>query len=457
MPQFKAPLRDIAFIRNEVLDYAAHYAALPNGEEATPDMVEAILEHCAKFCEEVLAPLNQSGDAEGCTLKDGVVTTPRGFKEAYAQYVDGEWQGLSHPEAYGGQNLPVSLSVAKTEMMGAANWSFNMYPGLSLGALNTIWLHGTEEQKTTYMTPLTKGSWMGTMCLTEPQCGTDLAQLSCKPHRATTVATICKAPRSSFPRAITIFAKTSYTWCWPACPMRPAGTRGISLFIVPKYLPGENGGVGAFNNVVCSGIEHKMGIKGSATCTIEFEGSRGVMLGPENEGLECMFTFMNSARIGTALQGVCATELAYQGAVEYATERRSMRALSGKKDPDHVADAIHHHGDVRRMLLTMKAVAEGGRAMIYGASKLADHMTAAVASGDDAARKVWDDRLGFYTPILKGFLTELGVECTNLGMQVFGGHGYIAEHGMEQIVRDTRIATLYEGTTRHPGPRFTRP
>ena len=230
-------------------------------------------------------------------------------------------------------------------------------------------------------------------------------------------------------------------------PGAPTGTRGISLFIIPKYLPGENGGIGEFNNVVCSALEHKMGIKGSATCTIEFEGARGFLLGPPNEGLECMFTFMNTARIGTALQGVCATELSYQGAVEYATDRRSMRSVSGKKDPDQVADAIHHHGDVRRMLLTMKAICEGGRAMIYGASKIADHMLAAHAAGNEKERQEWDEELGFYTPILKGFLTELGFECTNLGIQVFGGHGYIAEHGMEQIARDTRIATLYEGTT----------
>ncbi|MEZ4327653.1 MAG: acyl-CoA dehydrogenase C-terminal domain-containing protein [Polyangiales bacterium] len=447
MPQYKAPLRDTRFLINEVLDYPGHYAQLPNGAEATPDVVDSILDHCAKFCEGVLAPLNQSGDKEGCTLADGNVSTPKGFKEAYDQFVEGGWQGLSHPEQYGGQGMPMSLGVFKAEMMGTANWSFNMYPGLSLGAMNTIMLHGTDEQRDAYMPPLTEGRWMGTMCLTEPQCGTDLGQVSSK-----------AVPRGDGSYDVTgtkIFISAGdHDLCenivhvvLARLPGAPAGTRGISLFIIPKFLPSADGGVGEFNNVTCSGIEHKMGIKASATCTIEFEGSRAFMLGPENKGLECMFTFMNTARIGTALQGVCATELAYQGALAYAQDRRSMRALSGKKEPDKVADAIHHHGDVRRLLLTMKAISEGGRAMLYHAAKLADHMTVAVEQGNDAERELWDERLGFYTPILKGFLTEIGFECTNMGVQVFGGHGYIGEHGMEQIVRDTRISTLYEGTT----------
>jgi alkylation response protein AidB-like acyl-CoA dehydrogenase len=447
MPQYKAPLRDIRFLFHDLLDYPAHYAKLPNGAEATPDMVDSILEECAKLCENVLAPLNQKGDNEGCTLVDGVVSTPKGFKEAYDLYVEGGWQGLSHPTQYGGQGLPMSLGVFKAEMMGSANWSFNMYPGLSLGAMNTILQHGTDEQKTTYMTPLTEGRWMGTMCLTEPQCGTDLAQVSSK-----------AVPRADGAYDITgtkIFISAGdHDLCenivhvaLARLPDAPAGTRGISLFIIPKFLPAADGSVGEFNNVVCSGIEHKMGIKGSATCTIEFENSVGFLLGPVNKGLECMFTFMNTARIGTALQGICATELSFQGALEYSKERRSMRALSGKKEPDKVADALHYHGDVRRMLLTMKAITEGGRAMLYHASKLADHMGVAVEQGNEKDREMWDERLGFYTPILKGFLTEIGFECTNLGVQVFGGHGYIKEHGMEQIVRDTRIATLYEGTT----------
>jgi len=447
MPQYKAPVRDLKFLINEVLDYPGHYKSLPNGADATPEMVESIIDECAKFCEGVLAPLNQVGDAEGCHLTDGNVTTPKGFKKAYDQYVEGGWQGLSHPAKYGGQGLPLSLGVMKAEFMGESNWSFAMYPGLSLGAMNTISLHGSEAQCDLYMPPLTEGRWMGTMCLTEPQCGTDLAQVSSKAvpngdgtYTLTGTKIFISAGDHDLCENIVHVALARL-------PGAPAGTRGISLFIVPKFWPTADGGIGEANNVVCSGIEHKMGIKGSATCTIEFEGSRGVLLGPENKGLECMFTFMNTARIGTALQGICATELSFQGALEYAKERRSMRALSGKKEPDKVADAIHHHGDVRRMLLTMKAVAEGGRAMLYHAAKMADHMNVAAEAGDDKAREMWDDRLGFYTPILKGFLTEVGFECTNLGVQVFGGHGYIREHGMEQIVRDTRIATLYEGTT----------
>jgi alkylation response protein AidB-like acyl-CoA dehydrogenase len=448
MPEYKVPLRDMRFLLNEVFDYPAHYAKLPvTGSEATPDMVEAILSECARFCEEVLAPLNQKGDAEGCELRDGKVITPRGFKEAYAQYQAGGWQGLSHPAEYGGQGLPMSMGVFKSEMMGTANWSFAMYPGLSLGCMNTIMLHGTPEQKQTFLTPLTEGRWGGTMCLTEPQCGTDLGQVSSK-----------AVPKGDGSYAVTgtkIFISSGdhdlteniVHIVLARLPDAPAGTRGISLFIIPKYLPGENGGIGAYNNVECGSLEHKMGIKASATCVINFEDSTAFLIGPPNKGLECMFTFMNSARIGTAMQGVGSAELAYQNALAYSKERRSMRALSGKKEPEKVADALHYHADVRRMLLTMRAVAEGGRAMLYHAAQYADFMCDAVIAGDDKERAYWDDKLGFFTPILKGFLTEIGYECANLGMQVFGGHGYIREHGMEQIVRDARIATLYEGTT----------
>ncbi|MEZ4288904.1 MAG: acyl-CoA dehydrogenase family protein [Polyangiales bacterium] len=446
MLNYKAPLRDMRFVRDEVLRFPDHYRGVDGGNEAI-EIMDDILEHCAKYCEEVLLPLNQSGDAEGCAFDDGDVKTPKGFKEAYRQYVEGGWQGLSHPEQYGGQGLPVSLSVFKAELMGTANWSFNMYPGLSLGAMNTIWMHGTDEQKDTYLTPLTSGAWMGTMCLTEPQCGTDLAQVACKAEPLGDGSYALKGTKIFISSGDHDLAENIVHITLARLPGAPAGTKGISLFIVPKYLPTADGGVGEFNNVACSGLEHKMGIKASATCTIEFEGARGFMLGPENKGLECMFTFMNSARIGTALQGVCTTELSYQNAVAYSMERSSMRALNGKNEPDQVADAICYHGDVRRMLLTMKAISEGGRAMIYQAAKIADHMVAAHARGDEKARVEWDERLGFFTPILKGFLTEMGLECANLGMQVFGGHGYIREHGMEQIARDARIATLYEGTT----------
>ncbi|EMP54546.1 acyl-CoA dehydrogenase [Marinobacter santoriniensis NKSG1] len=447
MPVYKAPLRDMKFLLNEVFDYPGHYAAMESGANATPDIVDAILSECGRFCEEVLSPLYQSGDEEGCKLENGEVTTPAGYKDAYNQYMMGGWQGLSAPEEYGGQGLPASMGLFKQEMMGTANWPFSMYPGLSLGAMNTIYLHGSEDQKQTYLVPLTEGRWGGTMCLTEPQCGTDLGQVKTKAepqadgsYRVTGTKIFISSGEHDLTENIVHIVLARL-------PDAPKGTRGISLFIVPKFLPNEEGGVGERNGVTCGSLEKKMGIKASATCVMNFDDAKGFLIGPENQGLECMFTFMNTARIGTAIQGVGPAELSYQWALDYARERRSMRALSGKKDPDQVADSILHHADVRRMLLTQKAVAEGGRAMLYYAARLADHMVEGHTQGDEKKVEKYDDKLGFLTPILKGFLTELGYECTNLGMQVFGGHGYIREHGMEQIVRDTRIATLYEGTT----------
>ncbi len=447
MPMYKAPLRDTQFLLHDVFDYSSHYASLSNGEDATPDMVDAILGECARFCEEVLSPLYQSGDEEGCRLENGEVKTPKGFKDAYDQYVAGGWQGLSSLPEYGGQGLPASLGLIKQEMIGTANWPFSMYPGLSMGAMNTIQLHGNEEQRQTYLIPLTEGRWAGTMCLTEPQCGTDLGQVRTKAepqsdgsYRITGTKIFISSGDHDLTENIVhvVLART---------PDAPKGTRGISLFIVPKFLPDAQGGVGEANAVSVGALEKKMGIKASATCTMNFDGSVGYMIGEENKGLECMFTFMNTARIGTAIQGVGPAELSYQNALAYAKERRSMRALSGKKEPEQVADSIMYHADVRRMLLTQKAVAEGGRAMLYYAAQYADHMICGYLEEDEEKVAKWDDKLGFLTPILKGFLTEIGYEATNLGMQVYGGHGYISEHGMEQIVRDTRIATLYEGTT----------
>jgi alkylation response protein AidB-like acyl-CoA dehydrogenase len=447
MPAYKAPLRDMRFLINEVFDFPAHYRGLSNGKDADPETVEAILGECAKLCEEVLAPLNRSGDEEGCTLVNGEVTTPKGFKDAYQQFIAGGWQGLSHPTEYGGQGLPMSMGVFKTEMLGSANWSFNMYPGLSLGAMNTIMQYASEAQKNIFMPPLTEGRWSGTMCLTEPQCGTDLGQVKTRAeprpdgtHAITGTKIFISAGEHDLTENIihVVLARL---------PDAPPGTRGISLFIVPKINVNADGSLGARNGVVCSALEHKMGIKASATAVLNFENATGYLIGEVNKGLEAMFTFMNSARIGTAIQGVCHAESSYQGALAYAKERRSMRALSGKKEPDQVADALIHHADVRRMLLTQKAIAEGGRAMVYFAAQYADHMVNGIIENDPAKFKAWDDKLGFLTPILKGFLTEMGLEASNLGMQVFGGHGYIREHGMEQIARDARIATLYEGTT----------
>lgn len=447
MPVYKAPLRDMKFLLNDVFEYPGHYQSLSSGGNATPDIVDAILSECGRFCEQVLSPLYQSGDEEGCQLNNGLVTTPKGYKEAYSQYLAGGWQGLSAPEVFGGQGLPTSMGLFKQEMMGTANWSFAMYPGLSLGAMNTIQLHGDEQQQQTYLVPLTEGRWGGTMCLTEPQCGTDLGQVKTRAE---------PQPDSSYRLSGTkIFISSGdhdlteniVHIVLARLPDAPRGTRGISLFIVPKFLPDGQGGVGERNAVHCGALEKKMGIKASATCVMNFDGATGYLIGPENRGLECMFTFMNTARIGTAIQGVGPAELSYQWALDYARERRSMRALSGKKEPDQDADSLIHHADVRRMLLTQKAIAEGGRAMLYYAAKLADHMVEANTQGNHKLADKYDNKLGFLTPILKGFLTEMGYEATNLGMQVFGGHGYIREHGMEQIVRDTRIATLYEGTT----------
>ncbi len=447
MPQYKAPLRDMKFLLNEVHDYPSHYAKLKSGAEATPDMVEAIIGEAASFCEEVLAPLNQQGDADGCKLVDGEVITPKGFKEAYKQFCQGGWQGLSHPTEWGGQGLPMTMGMFKQEMMGTANWAFSMYPGLSLGAMNTIILHAPKNLQDIYMPKLSDGIWAGTMCLTEPQCGTDLGQVSTKAEPVGDGTYKLTGTKIFISSGDHDMAENIVHIVLARLPGAPKGTKGISLFLVSKFMPDANGNKGEYNNVSVGSLEHKMGIKGSATCVINFEDSIAWMIGPENKGLECMFTFMNTARIGTAIQGVGAAELSYQGALEYAKERRSMRALGGKKEPEKVADALIYHGDVRRMLLTQKAIAEGGRAMLYEAGKYADFMTEAILAGDEKKREFWDDKLGFYTPILKGFLTEMGCECANLGMQVFGGHGYIKEHGMEQIVRDVRIATLYEGTT----------
>ncbi|GLX80086.1 acyl-CoA dehydrogenase [Thalassotalea insulae] len=444
MLTYKAPIADIKFLFEDVLDYYKHYEKYPEFEEATPDLVDAIIQECAKFSENELLPLNQSGDKEGCQFDNGQVTTPKGFKEAYQQYVQGGWAALSHDLEYGGQGLPSSLGMIKSEMMGTANWSWAMYPGLSHGAMNTLDVHGSEEQKQLYLTKLIEGTWTGTMCLTEPQCGTDLGQVKTKAvpnddgsYSITGTKIFISAGEHDMTDNIVHIVLARL-------PNAPEGTKGISLFIVPKMDVDSQGNILGENNVSCGSIEDKMGIKASVTAVLNFDKAKGVLIGPENKGLECMFTFMNTARVGTALQGVCASELSYQNALIYAKERLSMRSLKGAQQPEKVADPIIVHPDVRKMLLTQKAFSEGGRAMIYYASQLVDVIE---NSKDEKERKRADYRLGFITPILKAFLTEVGLESANLGVQVFGGHGFIKEWGMEQIVRDTRIATLYEGTT----------
>lgn len=444
MPLFTAPLKDIDFVTNDVLDYQKHYQKYEEYAEATPDLVEVVIAECAKFCENELHPINQSGDHEGCRFEDGKVFTPKGFKEAYQQYVDGGWQSLAHPIDFGGQGLPASLGLVKSELMGTANWSFGMYPGLSHGAMNTLLAHGNEEQKQTYLTKLTEGVWTGTMCLTEAQCGTDLGQIRTKAEPNDDGSFDVTGSKIFISAGEHDLTENIIHIVLARLPNAPKGTRGISLFIVPKMQVNADGSVGEHNSVTCGSIEDKMGIKASATAVINFDNSKGYLIGEENKGLEYMFTFMNTARLGTALQGVCASELSYQNSLEYAKERLSMRSLTGVKSPEKIADAIIVHPDVRRLLLTQKAFAEGGRAMVYYVAKLVDDLE---QTKDEAQIKKSDGRLGFLTPILKAFLTEAGLEAASNGMQVFGGHGYIKEWGMEQIYRDARIATLYEGTT----------
>lgn len=446
MPEYKAPLREIKFVMDELLDMPGHYASIPAyAEVATPDMVEAIINEGAKFCENVLAPLNRGGDIEGCTRnEDASVTTPTGFKEAYAQYVEGGWPSMSCDENFGGQGLPESLGIVMSEMVGTSNWSWGMYPGLSHGAMNTVTSWGTDEQKETYLTKLISGEWTGTMCLTEPACGSDLGILKTKAEPNADGSYAISGTKIFISAGEHDMAENIVHIVLARLPGAPAGTKGISLFIVPKFLPNADGTPGERNPVECGSLEHKMGIHGNATCVMNFDGAKGWLIGPENKGLNCMFTFMNTARIGTALQGVAAAEGSFQGALTYAKDRLAMRSLTGPKAPEKVADPIIVHPDVRKMLLTQKAFAEGGRALVYYTAQQAD----LVHTGEtEEIRKAADEMLGFLTPIAKAFLTEVGLESANHGVQVYGGHGFIAEWGMEQIVRDTRISTLYEGTT----------
>jgi alkylation response protein AidB-like acyl-CoA dehydrogenase len=445
MPEYKAPLRDIRFARDELLGFPEHYKALPGCEQVTAELASSILDEAGKFAERVLAPLNRVGDKEGCRwTAGGVVTTPAGFKDAYAQYAEAGWPGLPWPEQYGGQGLPESLGFAVAELFDSANWAWGMYPGLSSGAKLTIYSHGSDEQKRLYLTKLVAGKWTGTMCLTEAQAGSDLGLIRTKVEPQPDGTYKMFGSKIFISSGEHDLAENIVHIVLARLPDAPPGTKGLSLFIVPKFVPDAKGEVGRRNEVTCGSIEHKMGIHGNATCVLDFDGAAAFLIGPPNRGLNCMFTFMNSARLGTALQGIASAELALQGAVRYARERLQMRSLTGAKEPGKAADPIIVHPDVRRMLLTIKAFVEGGRALMHFCGKQVD---IGFHSRDAAARKEAESLLALLTPIAKGFLTEIGFEAAYHGMQVFGGHGYIAEWGMEQNLRDARISTMYEGTS----------
>lgn len=443
MPDYKAPLRDIQFVINEVLESEKLHQTLPGYEEATEDLMDAIVEEGAKFAENVLSPLNQSGDEEGCHWDDGVVTTPAGFPDAYRQYVENGWPALSASVESGGQGMPNLLSIVLSELTGTANWSWAMYPGLSLGAIETVQTHGDAEQKGKYLTQLVSGEWTGTMCLTESHCGSDLGLLRTKAEPQADGTYAISGTKIFISAGEHDMAENIVHIVLARLPDAPAGTKGISLFIVPKFKVNDDGSLGDRNAVNCASIEKKMGIKASATCVLNFDGATGYLIGEPNRGLNCMFTFMNTARIGTAVQGLAHGQLSFQGALSYARERLAMRSLTGPKNEDGPADPIIVHPDVRRMLLTQKAFVEGSRALIYFLAQQGD----IVDRGDEEAAKKADDLMSMLTPIGKAFVTETGFEVANHGVQIYGGHGFIREWGMEQIVRDARIAMLYEGTT----------
>ena len=442
MPEYKAPLRDMRFLIDEVFDFHGRYQAL-GASDATPDMVAAILDEGSKFCEQVLAPLNRSGDEEGCHFDNGVVTTPKGFKEAYAQYVEGGWNGVASDPAYGGQGLPHSLGLLLSEMIGASNVSWGMYPGLTRGAMSAIHAHGSQAQKDLYLARMTAGTWTGTMCLTEPHCGTDLGLLRSKAEPQADGTYKITGNKIFISAGEHDFTSNIVHLVLARLPDAPAGSKGISLFVVPKYKVNADGSLGERNGIYCGGLEHKMGIKSNATAQIVMEDAVGEMVGQPNKGLQAMFVMMNAARLGVGNQSLGLTEVAYQNALAYAKDRLQMRSLSGTKAKDKPADPIIVHPDVRRMLLTAKAYAEGGRALSTFCALLIDKE---LNHPDEKVRKDSAELVALLTPIVKAFLTDNGWIATTACQQVFGGHGFIKEWGMEQFVRDNRINMIYEGT-----------
>ncbi len=445
MSRYTPPLRDLQFVLHEVLGAADVLRRLPRHAEIDAATIDAVVEEGGKFAAEVIAPLNASGDAEGCRLDLATheVTTPAGFKQAYAQFVAGGWPALSCEPAFGGQGLPLVLNQCLYEMLNSANQAWTMYPGLSHGAYECLHAHGTDEQKRTYLPKLTSGEWTGTMCLTEPHCGTDLGMLRTKAepqpdgtYRLTGQKIFISAGEHDLAANIVHLVLARL-------PDAPAGSKGISLFVVPKFRVNADGSLGERNGIFCGALEHKMGIHGNSTCQLNLDGAVGTLVGQPNKGLAAMFVMMNAARLGVGNQSLGLTELAYQKAAAYAKDRLQMRSLSGPKNPDKPADAIIHHPDVRRMLLTARAWAEGGRAVAVYTALLIDRE---LSSDDEDERREAADLVALLTPVIKAFFTDNGWRATSECLQVFGGHGYIREWGMEQLVRDARINMIYEGT-----------
>jgi len=443
MPTYKAPVDDVLFLLNDVFHIERHNN-LPGFADASPDVVEAVLSEAAKLCEEVLLPLNRSGDIEGCKRHDddGSVTTPKGFKEAYKQVVDGGWVGISAPVEYGGQGLPSTLTVIVNEFMCAANMSFAMYPGLTQGAIAALLAHAPAEQKDKYLPKMVAGTWTGTMNLTEPQCGTDLGMLRTKAVKQADGSYKITGTKIFISAGEHDLAENVVHLVLARVEGAPDGTKGISLFVCPKFLVNDDGSLGKRNALSCGSIEHKMGIHANSTCVMNYDGATAWLIGEENRGLPAMFVMMNEARLGVGVQGLALSDVAYQNAAAYSKERLQGRALTGPKFPDKPADPIIVHPDVRRTLLTIRAFNEAARALLIWTALKAD---IAHRSADEKERQSAEDHMGLLTPVIKGVLTDTGFANTVLAQQMFGGHGYIAEHGMEQFVRDARIAMLYEG------------
>jgi len=442
MPTYTAPVDDMQFVLHDLLQID-QYSNISGFDEATPDVTLAILKEGAKLSQELLQPLNQSGDREGCHWNDGVVATPKGFKEAYRTYIANGWGGLTGNPDYGGQGLPYVLGLAMAEMAGSANLSFSLYPGLTHGVVEGIAVHGTEEQQRRYLPKMISGEWSGTMNLTEPHCGTDLGLLRTKAepqadgsYRITGTKIFISAGEHDLTENIIHLVLARI-------PGGPPGVKGISLFIVPKVLVTADGRLGERNTVFCGSIEDKMGIHGNATCVLNYDAAVGYLIGEQHQGLKAMFSLMNPARLMVGVQGLSMAEIAYQNAVIYARERLQGRSLSGPKAPDQPADPIIVHPDIRRMLMTARAFIEGARALAYWAGVQVD---LAAKHPDESLRQEAKDLLALLTPIIKAYFTDKGFELTNLALQCYGGHGYIREWGMEQFVRDARIAQIYEGT-----------